>query len=682
MKLKSSKIHKTLLIARRSCEVLLTALIIVLMFPTKSSFKYEFTKGQFWKHENLISPIDFAIKKTDAEIANDKAEIERNKKLFFIKDTAFENSTIKEFELKNENSLDSKAIKFITDKIKQLYSIGILQNIGENTQNDIVLLENNVAQEYESDAFLILKLSTQEISQSIENSKLSNKNELIKITTNQLKANLRLDKDITEQVLATKMQEITNNKGLIYTGELIISRGEQITEEKFQILSSLKEEYEGQNISKTKQYTITLGQFLLVVIALTAMMLFINHSNKEAYQDNRKITLILFVILFMSLIVASVLQINPKYIYTVPLCLTPIIIRTFFNTKTALYVFLVSIIIIGFAVPNSFEFVFYQLIAGMMAIVSIEHSDKRSNFLLTSLFIFVSYALIYIATSLLQNMDLNQLEWHRFLMFALNAILILFAVPFVSLLEKMFHLLSDFSLIGYTNTNTKILRELSSKAPGTFQHCIQVANIAEDLIHEIGGNAMLARAGALHHDIGKIMTPMFFVENQNTGFNPHSEITYEESAQVIISHVTNGVKIAKKYGLPEQIIDFIRTHHGTSKTKFFYNKQLAEFPDSPIDEQAFTYRGPRPFSRETAVVMMVDSVEAASRSLKNHSEEVISKLVDGIIDSQIADDQFSNSDITFRDVNKIKTILKKKLQSIYHVRVEYPVNVVKNENKQ
>ncbi|MEE1204407.1 MAG: hypothetical protein UHN59_08890, partial [Bacteroidales bacterium] len=374
------------------------------MFPTKSSFKYEFSKGQFWKHENLISPIDFAIKKTDAEIAKDKAEIERNKKLFFIKDTAFENSTIREFEFKNENSLDPKALKFITDNIKQLYSIGILQNIGENTQNDIVLLENNVAQEYESDAFLTLKQATEEISQSIKSSKLSNKDELIKIITDQLKANLRLDKDITEQVLATKMQEITNNKGLIYTGELIISRGEQITEEKFQILSSLKEEYEGQNISKTKQYTITLGQFLLVVIALTAMMLFINHSNKEAYQDNRKITLILFVILFMSLIVASVLQINPKYIYTVPLCLTPIIIRTFFNTKTALYVFLVSIIIIGFAVPNSFEFVFYQLIAGMMAIVSIEHSDKRSNFLLTSLFIFDRYALISSATSLVQNM--------------------------------------------------------------------------------------------------------------------------------------------------------------------------------------------------------------------------------------------------------------------------------------
>jgi putative nucleotidyltransferase with HDIG domain len=681
MKLRASKVHKTLLITRRTIQVLVTALVIVLIFPNKSSFKYEFNKGQFWKHDNLISPIDFAVKKTEKEISQDRKEIEKNKKLFFRKDTVFEQSFIKEFIEQNKDTFDEKSIRFVSDNISRLYSIGILQNIGENTQNDIVLVEYNVAQEYEIDAFLTLKQATEELSSRIEKSNLPNKQNLIKIVTDQLRANLRLDEQMTSQVLESQVQEITNNKGLIYTGELIISRGEQITEEKFQILSSLKQEYEGQNVSKTKQYTITLGQFLLIVIALTAMMLFINHSNKEAFLNDRKILLILTMILFMNLIVASVMYINPKYIYTVPLCLTPIIIRTFFNTKTALYVFLVSIIIIGFAVPNSFEFVFYQLIAGMMAIVSIEHSDKRSNFLLTSLFIFVSYALIYIATSLIQNMELNQLEWQRFLMFALNAILILFSVPMVALLEKIFHLLSDFSLIGYTNTNTRILRELSSKAPGTFQHCIQVANIAEDLIHEIGGNAMLARAGALHHDIGKIMTPMFFVENQNTGFNPHDEITYEESAQVIISHVASGVALAKKYGLPDQIVDFIRTHHGTSKTKYFYNKQLTEFPNTPIDEQAFTYRGPRPFSRETAVVMMVDSVEAASRSLKNHSEEVISKLVDGIIDAQIADDQFSNSNITFRDVNKIKTILKKKLQSIYHVRIEYPVNTSKAENK-
>lgn len=674
MKHKSTRIHKGLLIAKRSFQVLLTALIIVFAFPTKSSFKYEFTKGQFWKHENLISPMDFAIKKTEKEIRQEEKEIERNKKLFFKKDKAFETAALEEFRNANAEKTDSRSLNFAMETIKRLYAIGILQNTDGNAQNDIVVVENNVAQEYDADEFLSLRQATEEAQRNIEQSNLPNKDELIKIITEGLKANLRFDADMTAQVLNTQLQEITPNKGLVYTGELIIGKGEQITDEKYQILSSLKQEYEGQNVSKAKQYTIKLGQFLLVVIALTAMMLFINHSNKEAFKDNRKVLLILFVILFMNLIMAGVMFINPKYIYAVPLCITPIIIRTFFNTKTALYVFLVSIIIIGFAVPNGFEFVFYQLIAGMMAIVSIEHSEKRSSFLFTSLFIFASYALIYIATTLIQNMELNQLEWQRFVMFAINAIMVLFCVPFVIILEKMFNLLSDFSLIEYTNTNTKILRELSVKAPGTFQHCVQVANIAEDLIHEIGGNAMLARAGALHHDIGKILIPMFFVENQNTGFNPHDELTYEESAQIIISHVTNGVTLAKKYGLPEQIVDFIRTHHGTSKTKYFYNKQLAEFPDMPIDEQSFTYRGPRPFSKETAIVMMVDSVEAASRSLKSHSEEAISALVDGIIDSQIADDQYSNADITFRDVNKAKSILKKKLQSIYHVRIEYPVS--------
>ena len=679
MKYKSTQVHKSFLVARRTLQVLLTALLIVIAFPTKSTFKYEFSKGQFWKHENLISPIDFAIKKTDKEIQAEKDEIEKNKKLFYRKDTAFERNEMANFELKYADSFDAATLRTAKAIIERLYSIGILQNVGESTNNDIVVVDGNVARETEAEEFLTLKQATEELGKMVEKSNLPNKEKIIGILTDQLKANLILDEQMTNQVLETQLQELTTNKGLVYTGELIISRGEQITEEKYRMLTSLKQEYEGENISKSKQHTIAFGQFLLVVIALSAMMLFINHSNKETFNDNNKIRLILFVVLFMNLIVAGVMFVNPKYIYAVPLCLTPIIIRTFFNTKTALYVFLVSIIIIGFAVPNSFEFVFYQLIAGMMAIVSIEHSDKRSNFLLTSLFIFVSYALIYIATSLIQNMELNQLEWQRFVMFALNAIMVLFSVPFVALLEKMFHLLSDFSLIGYTNTNNKILRELSAKAPGTFQHCVQVANIAEDLIHEIGGNAMLTRAGALHHDIGKIMTPMFFVENQNTGFNPHDEISNEESAQVIISHVTNGVALAKKYRLPQQITDFIRTHHGTSKTKYFYNKQLAEFPDMPIDEQAFTYKGPRPFSRETAVVMMVDSVEAASRSLKNHSEEAISKLVDGIIDAQIADDQYSNSDITFRDVNKAKAILKKKLQSIYHVRIEYPVDKPKNK---
>ncbi len=649
------KKNKAIMISKRAFQVLVTAIIIVLAFPNKSGFKYEFALGGQWKHETLISPIDFPILKTEKEISEDKNHIINSKQLYYKRDNKVEDSILAKIKEK-----DNKVINYLN----KIYSIGIIQN-HELAQKDqlIYILEDNIAKEYEQEQLLTLDQAKQGLSQIVKN----------KETLDLLQANIIYDSQTTENILQTKLQEITYNKGLISEGEQIISKGEKITPEKNQILLSLKQVYEGNHIGKTNELTILLGRFILVCITLLAMMLFINHNRADIFPNDRKVLLILFVVLFICCIMAFIININPKYIYAVPVCIVPIVIKTFFDTKTSLYVFLVSIIIIGFAVPNSFEYVFYQLIAGIMTIVSAESSSKRSNFLLTSLILFITYALIYIANNLMQNIEITSIETDVILMFALNSILLLFTIPFISILEKLFGLISDYSIIEYTNTNSKILRELSVKAPGTFQHCIQVANISEDLILEIGGNAMLVRAGALHHDIGKLAIPIFFIENQNTGFNPHNELSYEESAQTIISHVTNGIKLAYKHNLPEPIIDFIRTHHGTSKTKYFYNRYIAENPDKPIDSTIFTYNGPRPFSRETAVVMMVDAVEAASRSLKNHSESEISKLVDNIINSQIEDEQFSNSDITFKDVDKIKNLLKKKLQSIYHVRIEYEI---------
>ncbi len=650
------------MILKRSLQVLVTAIIIVLAFPNKTGFKYEFTSGSQWKHESLISPIDFPIIKTEKELEEDKKHITESRKFYYQKDNKIEDSIYS--VIVNTQQLTYREKELLKEQLKKIYSIGILQK-HELTKNDlpIVIVENNVAKEYEQEELLSLEQAQQQLA------KIINKKEIV----NLLQANIIYDEKTTNNILQAELQAISHNKGLISQGEQIISKGEVITPEKNQILQSFKHAFEGNNIGENNKLTILLGRFLLVCITLLAMMLFINHNRADIFPNDRKVLLILFVVLFICCIMAFIIHINPKYIYAVPVCIVPIIIKTFFDTKTSLYVFLVSNIIIGFAVPNSFEYVFYQLIAGIITIVSAESTTKRSNFLLTSLLLFITYASIYIAHNLMQNIEITSIETDIILMFALNSIMILFAIPFVFVLEKIFGLISNYSIIEYTNTNTKILRELSVKAPGTFQHCIQVANLAEDLILEIGGNAMLVRAGALHHDIGKIALPMFFIENQNTGFNPHNELKYDESAQAIISHVTNGVKLAYKYKLPEPIIDFIRTHHGTSKTKYFYNRQLAEFPDKPIDSTLFTYNGPRPFSRETAVVMMVDAVEAASRSLKNHSESEISKLVDNIINSQIADEQFSNSDITFKDVDKIKSLLKKKLQSIYHVRIEYEI---------
>jgi putative nucleotidyltransferase with HDIG domain len=656
------KKHKAIMISKRAFQVLVTAIIIVLAFPNKSGFKYEFNLGGQWKHETLVSPIDFPVFKTEKEISEEKKYITDTKSLYFKKDNEVEKRL---FEKINEgNNFSNQQKNQIKQSLNKIYSIGVIQNTDLlKADQPIYIIEDNVAIEYEQEEILTLDQAKQEISKIIKDESI----------LNQIEANIIYDKQITENILQTKLQEITYNKGLISEGEQIISKGEKITLEKNQILLSFKQAYEGNNIEKNNELTIFLGRFILVCITLLAMMLFINHNRADIFPNDRKVLLILFVILFICCVMAFIININPKYIYAVPVCIVPIVIKTFFDTKTSLYVFLVSIIIIGFAVPNSFEYVFYQLIAGIMTIVSAESSSKRSNFLLTSLILFITYALIYIANNLMQNIEITSIETDVILMFALNSILLLFAIPFISILEKLFGLISDYSIIEYTNTNSKILRELSVKAPGTFQHCIQVANISEDLILEIGGNAMLVRAGALHHDIGKLAIPIFFIENQNTGFNPHNELSYEESAQTIISHVTNGIKLAYKHSLPEPIIDFIRTHHGTSKTKYFYNRYVAENPDKPIDSTIFTYKGPRPFSRETAVVMMVDAVEAASRSLKNHSESEISKLVDNIINSQIEDEQFSNSDITFKDVDKIKDLLKKKLQSIYHVRIEYEI---------
>lgn len=489
-----------------------------------------------------------------------------------------------------------------------------------------------------------------------------------------IKENIRYNKEKTQSSLQEKLNDIVFTKELIKKGELIIAKNELINEEKYQKLLSLKTEYEGVNDVDKIKFALLLGQFILIAISISAMFLFFKFISKEIYEETKKIIFILSVIIMMVGLTALIININPNYIYITPLCLTPIIIRTFFNSRASLYVYLVSIIIIGFSVPNSFEFVFYQLIVGMMSIISMENLEKRAGIFRISAIIFITYSIIYIAITLIHDNNIKNIDFYRFAHFGLNATLTLFAFPLIFLLEKIFGFVSEITLMEYSNTNSKILRELSMKAPGTFQHSVQVANISEELIHEIGGNALLVRVGALHHDIGKIMIPNFFIENQNTGFNPHNEITYEESAKVITDHVLDGIKLAHRFKLPDQIIDFIRTHHGTSKTMYFYQKQKQEHPDQPIDEDIFTYKGPKPFTRETAVVMMVDSVEAASRSLKDHNEKTISDLVDNIINQQILGDQFSNAEITFKDIDIIKEFLKHKLQSIYHTRIEYPIN--------
>ncbi len=679
-----------LLRLNRILQVLVAAIIIVLITPTKSSFRYEFTQGHYWKHETLEAPFDFAIQKTESEIAEQKNEIIATKSLYFDYNEQTNINMEKELEksiasFSDKNNLSITEQKLLENSTKHiLHSIinkGIISNYSnmKNYDNTIIVVNNNLAQEYEITEFYTTNDIENVVNEEIKTNNTiqdKDKNSIADILIKIIAPNIIFNNIKTEEIVASQIDDISKTKGLILKNQKIITKGELITQEKYQILSSLKNEYEGINLNQSNRtkYISFIGQYLLIIIALGAMVLFLYNTDKDIFLNNKKIILILFIILMMVGMTVGVLHINPKYLYVVPLCLTPILVRTFFDTKVSLYVFLVTIIIIGFSVPNSFEFVFYQLIAGMMAILSVEHLEKRVEFFKTAVIVFATYSAIYLAMTLILDNNLKQLDIYRFIYFAANAIMILFAFPIVFVLEKIFSLVSEMSLMEYSNTDSKILRELSVKAPGTFQHCIQVANIAEDLIHEIGGNALLVRAGSLYHDIGKLVSPIYFIENQNSGLNPHTDLTNEESAQVIISHVTDGIKLAHRYKIPEPIVDFIRTHHGTSKTKYFYNKECNEHQDTQIDESLYKYHGPKPFSKETAVLMIVDSVEAASRSMQEHSEKSISNLVESIINAQIEDNQFSNANITFADIEKIKKFLKKKLQSIYHVRIEYPVN--------
>jgi putative nucleotidyltransferase with HDIG domain len=402
------------------------------------------------------------------------------------------------------------------------------------------------------------------------------------------------------------------------------------------------------------------------------LFLFFWLFRKDIFEDNHKMTFILLIVCLMVFMASLGIRFGIQSIYILPFCILPVMVRTFFDTRIAMFTHLTTCLIIGLHAPNPFEFVFIQLIGGIIAIFSILNLRKRAQLFFSVTIIFIAYSLSYFGISIIQEGKLSSIEWSNIAWFALSAGLTLFSYPLIYLFEKIFGFISDVSLMELSDINSPLLRELALRAPGTFQHSLQVANLAEEAIMAVGGSSLLVRTGALYHDIGKMEMPMYFIENQYTGVNPHDELSYEDSAKIITGHVNKGIEIAKKNNLPDSLIDFIRTHHGTTKAQYFYLSFLKNFPGEAIDEKSFQYPGPIPFSKETAVLMMADSVEAASRSLKKYEAEIIEELVEKVIDRQIEQDQFINADITFKNINTIKKIFKKKLLNMYHLRIEYP----------
>ncbi|MDX1426562.1 MAG: HDIG domain-containing protein, partial [Salegentibacter mishustinae] len=391
---------------------------------------------------------------------------------------------------------------------------------------------------------------------------------------------------------------------------------------------------------------------------------------QEIFENNVKVTFIFFNILFMVLLTTLVVNFNIDYVYVVPLCILPLTLKAFFDARLGMFTHVITVLLLGFIVPNSYEYMFLQIIAGIVTILTVSELYKRANLFISVGQITLVYIISYFAFTVIQEGNIADVEGEVLLTFLLGGLATLFVQPLIYIYEKIFGMVSDMSLLELSDTNSKLLKELSEKAPGTFHHSLNVANLAEAAANEINANAMLTRVGALYHDIGKMKNPTYFSENQTSAVNSHDELAPRESAQIITDHVINGIEIAKKHNLPDRVIDFIRTHHGTTTVYFFYMKEKEQNDNAVADD--FRYPGPIPFSKETAILMMCDSVEAASKSLKEPTAGVIDSFVEKIIDKQMKEEQFLNANITFKEIQVVKKILKRKLKNIFHLRVEYP----------
>ena len=656
-------------------------ILIVFLLPKGGKFKYEFQKGKPWQYETLYAPFDFSVSKSVEELDAEKRAIRENQVPYYqYEETIVINaldeisSKVDQLVLQNEErKLDTLYYKkTISTIIESIYTRGVVRKSDLIYSSDnIYIVKNNKSELVTKDQVFTLQTVFEYIDSRL--SALGFENQLAdfqSIFIDLINPNLSLDNNLTNKDIMDKISKVSTNKGFVDKGKLIVLKGEVVESDNFSVLSSLKGEYQSTLWSEINYYFIIGGYTVLVAMVLMMLMLFLFKYRVSIFRDNTKVTFVFFNMILMVLVTSLMVKIQVDFLYVVPLCVLPIILKTFFDPRLGLYVHVLTVLILGFIVPNSFEFIFLQILAGIVTILSVRELYKRTNLFITVAQITGVYILGYIAFHIIHEGGVDSIQFTTLGLFVLNGMITLFVQPLVYIYEKTFGLVSDVSILELSDTNTPLLKEMSNVAPGTFNHSLQVANLAEAAANEIGADAMLVRVGALYHDIGKMLNPMYFTENQISSVNPHDELSPEDSAKIIIDHVVDGIELAKKHNLPDRLIDFIRTHHGQTQVYYFYKK--AQELNEEVDVKNFSYPGPLPFSKETAILMMAVSVEAASKSLKNPTYEEISDFVERIIDTQMAANQFSNSNITFKDILDIKKTLKKKLTNIYHLRIEYP----------
>jgi uncharacterized domain HDIG len=657
----------------------ITATVIAYFFPGEGRFRYQFYEGKPWRYGLLTAPQDFPIYKSESVIKAERDSALKNLAPYYKINNdivAEEIKAIREAQSSySTQALYSKDFQYIENSLSEIYKRGIispkmLESLIKDNNSHISVVSSNIAQLHSVKDLFTTKSAYDYVMDNIP----YNRNEtLIRSCNinNYLKENLTYDEAMTDNMKAELIHSVSIANGMVQVGERIVDRGEIVSNHTYNVLSSLKTVYESKTDGTRNKWIITVGQFLFVFCIMACYWFYISIFRPKLLVDKKSILFLLSCVLTTALITELCITHSLFNIYIIPFAIVPIVVRTFVDSRTALFTHITCLLLCSLIAPFPFEFIVLQMIAGMVVVFSLRDLSQRSQLIRCTFFVFLAYTVCYLSMTIYLEADFQKINWTMLLYFGINFILLMFTYVFIYFLEKTFGYLSSITLVELSNINTPIMNKLSETCPGTFQHSLQVSILGSEAAVRIGANAQMVRTGAMYHDIGKMANPAFFTENQ-TSVNPHTQLKYEDSAQIIISHVTEGVKMAEKAGLPKEIINFIRSHHGTGLVKYFYNSFKNDYPDKEIDEKLFRYQGPNPSTKEEAILMMADSVEAASRSLKEHTEDNISELVNKIIDTQVEDGLLKMAPLTFRDVEVIKEVFIDKLKTMYHTRISYP----------
>lgn len=665
-------------LATKTVLVCITVAIIVWFLPRNEGRMYRYDVGKPWMYGSVIAKFDFPIYKTDEAIKHEQDSLLKHFQPYYSLNPLIEKKQVERFLHDYEqgiNGLPKEYVGIVARQMQEIYQMGIINtneynNIFKDSTSMIRFVSGKNAKSLKVSSFYSTIAAYEHI---FANEKLAAQRAILSRCNlnNYIEANIVYDKEKSDAEKNDLLSSIPLASGMVMSGQKIIDRGEIVNDYTCRVLNSFDKEMKRRSSTQDEIMTTFIGQILFVLILVMMFTSYLTLFRKDYFEKPRSLTMLYTMITLFPILVSMMMKHNFFSVYIIPFAMAAIFVRVFMDSRTAFITHVTMILICAAAIKYQYEFIIVQLASGLVAIYSLRELSKRSQIFITAILVTISSCIVYLALQLMQDNQVFNIDPSMYTYFIINGIFLLLSYPMMYLIEKMFGFISNVTLFELSNTNKGLLRNLSEIAPGTFQHSITVGNLAAEIANRIHANSLLVRTGALYHDIGKMTNPVFFTENQ-AGVNPHDQLSDLESAQIIISHVTEGLKLAEKFNLPGIIKDFISTHHGTGLTKYFYINYCNEHPDEQVDKEMFQYPGPNPFTREQAILMMADTVEAASRSLNEYTEESISTLTNKLIDSQVAGGFFRECPITFRDIALAKSVLIERLKSIYHTRISYP----------